>query len=387
MDTQTTCRYCQRPIVKGGREHVFPKGLGGPNLYMDNVCGDCNKKFSDYERALMRDSPVALMRSVEGVEGYQKSGRPSGTFSAPIMFSFDESTNVVYEIGQRHPLQNFVRPQVTLINGAFYIDGENNEEVQKFVAKFNHWKKDCRYMVVKIFSDDTASLQWIEFTDTGTEFTYAVSQTVANKADAIKIDILRSDYELYPHLTPRIFVNDLGELWIRARTFDEATSFLAALMNNTREKIWMNKYSTTFNHPVIYVGQSFNNLQFSQGLIKVGLNCLMHFYPGIKDSAALNPCITFVMTGREGTQIDLEEKDNLKDSTEGTHNIFFQQTTHGMNIRISFFNGAGGAFSFYVLGLMVLKPGEFNRLVIDYTSHTMDFQDRAKFLRSFDKHH
>lgn len=385
MNAPKTCRYCQKEYLKDGREHVFPKGMGGPNVFMDNVCAECNKKFSDYERALMRDSPVALMRSVEGVEGYRKSGRPSGTFSAPILFSFDPSTNVVYEVGQRHPLQNFVRPQITLIRGVFYIDGENDEAVQKFVTKLNHWKKDCRCIVVKIVSDDTASLQWIEFTDTGSQFTYSVSQSVTNKADAIKIDLLRSDYELYPHLTPRIFLNDLGELWIRARTLDEATSFLAALMNYTREKIWMDKYSLDFNHPVIYVGQSFNNLQFSQGLIKVGLNCLMHFYPSIRDSDALNPCITFVMTGKEGTEIDLDEKDNLKDSTEGAHNIFFQQTTHGMNIRISFFNGVGGAFSFYVLGLMVLRPDEFNRLVVDYTSHTMDFQDRAKFLRSFDK--
>ena len=56
-----------------------------------------------------------------------------------------------------------------------------------------------------------------------------------------------------------------------------------------------------------------------------------------------------------------------------------------MNVRIGFFNGAGGAFSFNVTGLAVMNPMEFNRLVIDYRSGKMKFQDRSTFLTSFDK--
>lgn len=385
MNATKTCRYCHNEYIKDGREHVFPKGMGGQNIFMDNVCSDCNRKFSDYERALMRDSPIAFMRSIEGVEGYRRSGNPSGAFTAPILLSFDPKTKVVYEVGQRYPLQNFVRPQVILINDAFYIEGENASGLQRLVKKFNDWKRDVRCIVVKTWSNNIATLQWVEFVDTGAKYEQVTLQNVATKSGAIKIDLLRADYELFAHLSPRLFLNDLGELRIRARSVDEARSFLAELMNYTRQRLSMDSYSKDFDHPVIYVGQSFDNLQFSQGLIKVGLNCLMHYYPSIKNSDALNECITFVMTGKGGMSITLEQRDGIKDSTEGAHNIFFQQTTHGMNIRISFFNGAGGAFSFYVIGVMVLKPSEFNRLVVDYTAHTMKFQDRVEFLTSFDR--
>src|SRR5688572_28277704 len=90
MDSTKKCRYCQNGYIEDGREHVFPKGMGGQDIFMDNVCGACNKKFSDYERALMRDSPIAFMRSVEGVEGYKRSNIPSGAFLAPILLTFDE---------------------------------------------------------------------------------------------------------------------------------------------------------------------------------------------------------------------------------------------------------------------------------------------------------
>jgi len=136
---------------------------------------------------------------------------------------------------------------------------------------------------------------------------------------------------------------------------------------------------------VIYVSQKFNGIQLSQGLVKIGVNCLMHFYPAFKNNDSFNECISFVMSGNGAVEIKGEERDSIKDSGEGTHNLFFQQTKIGMNVRIGFFNGGGGAFSFYVTGLMVMKPGEFNRLVIDYKSCTMEFQDRTTFLASFSR--
>src|SRR5258706_6934617 len=115
------CRYCQFVYNGGAKEHVCPKGLGGQNIFMDNVCENCNRKFSHYERELMRDSPVAFMRSVEGIEGYKRSHVPAGAFLAPILLTFDDQSKVVYEVGQRYPFENFIRPQMILIKGGFYI--------------------------------------------------------------------------------------------------------------------------------------------------------------------------------------------------------------------------------------------------------------------------
>lgn len=116
------CRYCQSSFNEGAKEHVFPKGLGGPRIFVDNVCEQCNKKFSDYERELMRDSPVAFMRSVEGVEGYKRSNIQTGAFLAPILLTFDQETRIVYEVGHRYPFENFIRPQIILIEERFYIE-------------------------------------------------------------------------------------------------------------------------------------------------------------------------------------------------------------------------------------------------------------------------
>lgn len=378
------CRYCQCSYSGGTREHVFPKGMGGPNVFMDNVCGNCNRKFSDYERALMRDSPVAFMRSVEGIEGYGHLEK--GAFLAPILLSFDEDKKVVYEMGQRHPFTNFIRPQFLYVQGAFYVEGDSRQNLQNLDRKFTDWKREVRFIVVKTWTSGSPFIQWIEFLDTGATYKTIARLSCAKSKEAVKIDLLSETHDLFTHLSPRLFLNDLGELRIRARSLKEAIDFLIKFMNYTRVAVALKSYNkNTFTHPLIYVGQNFNGLQVSQGLVKIGINCLMHCYQTFKNDEAFNECISFVMTGKSTIEIKGEEKNSIKDSGKGTHNLFFQQTTFGMNVRISFFNGAGGAFSFYVMGLMVMKPGEFNRLVIDYKSCKMEFQDRTKFLGSFDK--
>lgn len=385
MSTGTKkCRYCQSSYIGGAREHVFPKGMGGPNIFMGNVCGNCNRKFSDYERALMRDSPVAFMRSLEGVEGYGHLEK--GAFLAPILLSFDESRKVVYEVGQRHPFTNFIRPQILFDQDVFYIEGETRDKLESLTKKFNHWRKEVRFIVVKTWLDDEASIQWIEFMDNGTTYETNIKSNCAESKEAIKIDIFSEGHGLFIHLSPRLFLSDLGELRVRARSLNEAIDFLIKLMDSTRKAFALCSYKKdTFTRPLIYVGQKFSGIQISQCLVKIGINCLMHYYKSVKDDDALNDCISFVMTGNGAIEIKGEEKNSIKDSCEGTHNLFFQQTTFGMNVRISFFNGAGGAFSFYVMDLKVMNPGEFNRLVIDYNSRTMEFQNRVMFLASFDK--
>lgn len=382
--TTKSCMYCKTESLSSAREHVFPKGLGGPNVFMDRVCEDCNIKFSDYERALIRDSPVAFMRSIEGVEGYHRSNRPAGALLAPILLSFDEDKKVVYEVGQRYPFENFVRPQIILIDGVFYIEGDTAEGLLNLNKKFHIWKKNIACMVVKTFTESASSLQWIEFVDKGNKFEPVVKHPIKKIKAAIKVDVLLDSYPLYPFLSPRLYVNDLDELWVRAQSVEQAVTFLSKLMHFTRQSVNLRSYNKdTFGHPLIYVGQSFNNLHFSQGLFKVGVNCLLHYFPACRGNSAFDNCIEFIMTGGGNICIDTEPKNSIKDSNEGTHNLFFQQQTFGVNVRISFFNGSGGAFNFNVIGLSILKPGDYCRLVVDYQNHTMEFQDKMRMIESF----
>jgi hypothetical protein len=379
------CRYCLTTYNGGPKEHVFPKGLGGQDIFMDNVCGTCNKKFMDYERSLMRDSPIAFVRSVEGIEGYRRD-LPKGAFLAPILLTFDEDTKVTYEVGQRYPFENFIRPQYILINDTFYIEGDKRESLQRLDDKFHEWKRDVRIISVKRVADDKSSLQWIEFVDDGSRFNTVINFSATKVKDIIKVDLLPDTHSLYDYFSPRLFLNDLDELRVRAKSIEEAVAFLTKLMNHTRTRVALTSYRKgKFIDPIIYVSQHFNNLQVSQCLVKIGVNCLMYYYPTFRDSTAFEECITFIMTAKNDVKITTEERSSIKDFGDGTHNLFFQQMTYGMNIRLSFFSGAGGVFCFDVKGLIIMKPGEFNRLVIDYRSRIMALQDRSEFLASFNK--
>ena len=92
------CVYCNINPVKNS-DHVFPKSLGGENIYMDCVCDKCNNKFSKIERELFQKSIIGLMRSAEGVEGYSKNKRRPAPLKFPEIFQHDKEEKVVYEVG------------------------------------------------------------------------------------------------------------------------------------------------------------------------------------------------------------------------------------------------------------------------------------------------
>lgn len=378
------CLYCKKEYHEGGREHVFPKGLGGPAVYLDNVCEDCNSKFSKFELSLMRESPVAFSRSVKGLEGYHRTnGRPS-PFRAPILFSFDSDRQVVYEIGQHYPLQNFVRPQVLLIRNRFYIEGDTQDGVKKLVRLFNIWKRDVRYVGVRVDASNDNKLSWIEFVDKGSYFESRITEKSDEKKGQIKVSVLSVNHELYKFLSPRVFLDDSKGLRIRARTNEEAIAFLSKLMQHTRNAVSMDSFNRgEFDHPIVYVGQNFSQTDFLQAMVKIGLNCIMHYFPTFRNDAALKHCISFLLDGSPILPVVYGERNPLKDSSDETHSIFFQQTGQGMHVRVGLFGGTGGAFSYLINGLMILAPGDFRRLLIDYNLRTMDLQNREDYLRSF----
>jgi hypothetical protein len=250
------CLYCRISFWGGGREHVFPKGLGGQDIFLDSVCPDCNKKFSKYETALMRDSPISLIRSVEGLEGYGGSRTPS-PFRAPILLSFDPNHKVVYEVGQHYPLDNFVRPQIILVEDVFYIEGDTQERLQLLVKTLNIWRRDSRLTVIKEYNGPKSSLRWIEFLDKQTHYGWQEVNAPTTKKGAMKLSVLSDKSELFPFLDPRCFLDDDDELWVRARSIDGAIAFVARLMHHTRAPTPMSSFPKgDFSHPVIYVGQN-----------------------------------------------------------------------------------------------------------------------------------
>ena len=63
-------------------------------------CKKCNNYFSKLERELYQKSPVALMRSNAGIQGYSKNNknRPA-TLKYNEILSYVHDFDIVYEVG------------------------------------------------------------------------------------------------------------------------------------------------------------------------------------------------------------------------------------------------------------------------------------------------
>jgi len=130
MHEVSICFYCKNSYT-GNEEHVFPNGLGGQKLYIDCVCQQCNNYFSKLEGELYQKSPIALIRSTEGVESYTKRSAAPAPFKAPILLIQDEVFGIIYEVGQYHPMKTFIRTQIIFFEGQYYLEGRSGSF---------HWK-------------------------------------------------------------------------------------------------------------------------------------------------------------------------------------------------------------------------------------------------------
>jgi hypothetical protein len=376
------CRYCNELYHEKDSEHVFPKGLGGQDLYMDCVCEKCNNYFSGLERELYQKSIIALMRSTEGIVGYKASDKPA-PFKAPILLTFDKENKIVYEVGQFHKMQVFIRPQIIQIKEEYYIEGDTDEGVKKFVEKFKSWMQTNLKIVTTYPKGVEDTTGFVKFKKEIQGFSSNETEEKIKIKDEIILDLLPETHELFKFLNPRIFIDDDKKLRIRARTVQEAVNFIIGFLNFTLEPRKLTSFTNGIHeHPVVYVGLSFNNLKSEQALVKIGLNCLMHYFTQIKDDEALDICIEFIRKGSPSIRSEVAQKNSIIDRNDGTHNVFFCQVNNSVNIRISLFNG-GFVYSFYIPDLKILQPYEYNRLIVDYKTRIHKFENQADFFKSF----
>lgn len=373
---ENTCIYCNKPYQKNG-EHVFPFGLGGQDIYIDCVCSVCNNYFAGLERELYQKSFVGLLRSVHGVEGYSPNAINPSPFKAPVLLSIDKKHNLVFEIGQYAKMQVNLRPQIYFHHDRYHIEGDSQENTTLFATEFSKWIKENGILTAKV-NDEIVMLKFeLE------KGKYKILRLNGKQATrkAIQFCSLPIDHRLYEHLKPRLFIDDDRKLKIRAKTFQEAEHFLLGLLDDIRVN---NNYTSLvgidLDTPVVEVGFSFNPLKFEQALVKIGLNCLLHYYPKSRTSPSIKPHVNFVM-GNKSSSISRskDDKEPIKDSKEGHHNVFFFQTEKNVNVRISLFNGEF-AFSFWIDDLKVMDKGRYGRLLINYTDRINTFQDTNSFL-------
>ncbi len=375
MSTLKTCIYCEN-IYEKDTEHVFPHGLGGQKLFINCVCEDCNRYFSGLERELYQKSFVGLLRSTEGVAGYKPKGDKRTPFKAPILLTFDQENELVYEVGQYYLMQVFLRPQIMEIEGEFYLEGDTTEGIQKFVAAVKKWR-DTNLM---LFANGHLAAS---FTKQESGFTVSLEDKKSNAKGCVYYSSLPDAHELFPYMAPRLFIDDSQDLRVRAKSLPEAMEFLRIFLNRQVTKKDFNSYTNkALGKSEIYVGFGFDGLKLEQALVKIGLNCLCHYYPEAMLSGKLTDLISYVKNGQPCINARLGKKDVVIDSTARTHNIFFYQQAEAFVVRISLFSGQF-VFSFWINDLHLLKPNEYNRLVVRFDERINAFETHRDFLGSF----
>jgi len=379
MNVEYMCIYCTNTYQKNG-EHVFPYGLGGQDIFMDCVCGVCNNYFSGLERELYQKSPVGLMRSTYGIEGYNPNPINPAPFKAPILVCLDKKNKHVFEVGHYAKMNIGLRPQMYYHRDRYYVEGDHQGNAELFASAFSNWKANNSILTARV-KDEIAM---VKFELVGGKYQRKILSGKQFTKKTIQFCTLPQDHRLFDELSPRLFIDDDKKLKIRAKSFTEAQDFLEAVLLDIQTN---NRYTSLpdiqLDEPTIEVGFSFNAFKLEQALVKIGLNCLTHCYPVTKTSPAIKPHIDFVM-GKELNDIrrSKEEKDQIRDSMDGHHNIFFAQVEQKVNVRISLFNGMF-VFSFWIENLSIMKPINYSRLLINYSDRLHTFQDTNAFLRSF----
>ncbi|MDB5006248.1 MAG: hypothetical protein JWP45_641 [Mucilaginibacter sp.] len=374
-----TCRYCRKGYAKKDGEHVFPFGLGGENLHMDCVCGQCNNYFSGLELELYQKSFIGLLRSTEGVEGYNPNTITPAPFKAPILLSFDEENKIVFEVGQYFQMKVFVRPQIIRVQGKFYLQANTAENAKLFSDEFVKWKRGVGILTAWVNKEIIP----IKFILAEGYYTRQHEPTKNQIKKAIQYCSLPDDHHLYPHLGPRIFMDDDGELKLRAKTVADAEAFLEDFLNDSLDnKLYSSFSGLNLDSPLVDVGFSFDGLKLEQALVKIGLNCLIYYFPQFKEHPSLDPYIDYILRGTHGIRGGMEAKDQLMDSVPKTHNIFFSFWGGNVRVRISLFDGQF-VFGFWIDNLPFSGPFSHNRLLIDYGNRKHKFQDTIAFLKSF----
>jgi hypothetical protein len=376
------CRYCGGVYQKDS-EHVFPYGLGGEDILMNCVCEQCNNDFSSLEEELYQKSPIALMRSVEGLTGYKRGSKGKlAPFKAPLLLTFDEKNKIAYEVGQYHTMKTFMRPQVISIAGQFYVEGETIEGLNELSALFVKWKQSNLKVVTRFPQIKGGAVFFTEFIKDEDHFKPVNKEENLKVKKEIIVDIMDNGHALFEFLTPRLFLNDEAALRIRAQTETEAVKFIGDLLNFTLTGKSLNSFSIEpLGETIIYVGFNFNPVKCERALAKIALNCLMHYFPESKSDSSINNCISYIRTGSPPVQATLTRGSMVLDANNNSHSVVFYQHSEALSITVRLFNGQF-PFNVYIPKIHIMKINEYCRVIIDHKQRINRFENRMQFLSS-----
>lgn len=373
------CAYCE-VNVSGNSEHVFPKSLGGQNIYMDCVCNQCNNNFSKSERELFQKSLVGLMRSIEGLEGYSKNKLRPAPLKFSEIFQLDIENQIVYEVGVHSAFKHYLRPQLIQVKDKIYAESGSYPEMENFVKIFNEWRKEDLVLITEFPSRKGEKYKCIQFVLHEDEFLIKKIELIKVKKEAIYYSLLKNNKKIAKHFMPRIFLDDSGKLIVRSRKVEEGIQFIIKLLTSIHkgEGQFKNFTDKNLNDPV-HISMSFDVKMMQQALVKIGLNALMHYYPETKYNQLLRPAKNYALGG-ESIRAGLDIKVPILDNRQDIHSILFYQLNEGIMIRSALFGGSF-TYKFLIENLFIFNlVGNVSGLIVDFKNSSQNHYIMDDFL-------
>ena len=374
------CAYCEiNP--SGNSDHVFPKSLGGEDIYMDCVCDRCNNEFSKFERELFQKSIIGLMRSAEGVEGYSKNKTRPAPLKFPEIFQYDKKEKIVYEVGVHNGFKPYMRPQIILHEGKFYSEAPTQEELNSFLKLFHKWKTENLIIITKFPSVKGERYEAVKFVLKDEQYVIENIELEKVKKEIIHYSLMKDKDEYRDHFEPRIFIDDSNNLIVRSREVAEGVKFLIELLN------YCNQDGASFSsYPIknntkdfIRISMKFDLVMMQQALVKIGLNALMHYHPETKYNQLLKPAKDHALKGTP-IKTAIDKKIELLDTREDLHSVLFYQLNEGLMIRSSLFGGHF-TFSFLIEHLNLFdRSGKLSALEVDFNKAKQKHLSMQEFL-------
>ncbi|MCB0541642.1 MAG: hypothetical protein KDE33_29315, partial [Bacteroidetes bacterium] len=198
----SNCAYCEINPA-GNSDHVFPKSLGGENVYMDCVCNQCNNDFSKIERELFQKSLIGLMRSAEGIEGYSKNRTRPAPLKFPEIFQFDKEHGVVYEVGVHDGFKPYMRPQFIQIGDKIYSEAPSKDEMVSFINGFNDWRNKNLVMITQFPSKKGDNYKAVKYALVNDQYEAQEIEIAKVKKEVIHYSLMKDNDEYKEHFLPR----------------------------------------------------------------------------------------------------------------------------------------------------------------------------------------
>lgn len=360
------CCYCNKKQA-GNTEHVFPNGLGAENVRMNCVCEDCNNYFSRLERELYQKSFLSIFRLNNELSGYNKLSE----LSFYEMLSFDEKNKIALEVGYTKGLSPYIKAQVFEKENKFWTDGEK-PDMELLKKVLGNWIQKSS----KVIYFEERERKYVLFKITSKHISFQLAPEIEKANNCIEIRIISKEYKHYEDFTTRIFLDKKKskKLVIRAKSNNIGMNYL-----NTLLKTIVNQPTLLESYPnrKIKTGTlktSFNHRFASKAIVKIGLNCLMHYYPSNTSHPGLKDAKKFVLNDNDKFNIIAPKKiDGLDDNLSNVHYVQLYQFEERLDFRIGLFSSAH-IYGFTIPGIKIMTTGNISNLLINYTEKQNTFQ-------------